>query len=147
MIFGFLEAEVGSKNRSKIDPKTKCQKDPFLKPILPRFCSVLGGKLGPKIDQKSIQKMIKKSMRKRDRLGASWGRFGSEKPSKKKPGVNIGTGSALHQKPCATEGMQRHSKKTFRIQAETYFYLRQSLYYWFYWCSCSCCSCSARCSY
>jgi hypothetical protein len=61
MILGFLEAEVGPKNRSKIDPKLMCQSDPILRPILPRFCSVLGAKLGPKIDQKSIPKATEKT--------------------------------------------------------------------------------------
>ena len=66
LAFSWLSGvEVGSKNRTKIDPKMESKMECILASIFERFWWILGGKLGSKIKQKSIQKGIEKVMKKR----------------------------------------------------------------------------------
>ena len=68
------EVQVGSKNRSKIDPKMESTMECILASIFDTFQWILGGKLGSKMDQKSIQKGIGKRMQKRnDFVRFGWG--------------------------------------------------------------------------
>ena len=57
--------QVGSKNRSKIDPNIESNMEGILASIFHRFWWILGGKLGGKIEPKSIKNGIKKTMKKR----------------------------------------------------------------------------------
>ena len=52
--------QVGSNNRSKIDPKMEPKMECILASIFDTFQWMLGSKLGSKMDQKSIQKGIGK---------------------------------------------------------------------------------------
>ena len=52
--------QVGSKNRSKIDPKMEPKMEYIFASIFDTFEWILGGKLGGQMDQKSIQKGIGK---------------------------------------------------------------------------------------
>ena len=66
LVFSWLSGlQVGSKNRSKIDQKSRSTWEGIKASILERFWWILGGKLGSKIEQKSIQKGIEKVMKKR----------------------------------------------------------------------------------
>ena len=56
----FQRVQVGSKNRSKIDPKMDSKMGCILAPILSRFWWFLGDKLGWKIHQNRSKKVSKK---------------------------------------------------------------------------------------
>ena len=58
MILWVSEAEVESKNRSKIDQKTQAKRGAIGASIFNEFWMVLGAKLGGKMEQKSIKKGI-----------------------------------------------------------------------------------------
>ena len=58
-------AQVGSKNRSKIDPNIESNMEGILASIFHRFWWILGAKLGGKIKPKSIKNGIEKTMKKR----------------------------------------------------------------------------------
>ena len=60
MIFWVSEAEVESKNRSKIDQKTQAKREAIGASIFDEFWMVLGAKLGGKMEQKSRKKALKK---------------------------------------------------------------------------------------
>ena len=55
------EVQVGSKNRSKIDPKMESKMECILSSIFDTFQWILGGKLGGKMAPKVIQKGIEKN--------------------------------------------------------------------------------------
>ena len=67
--------QVGSKNRSKIDPKMESKMEYILASIFDTFQWIWGGKLGGKMEQKVIQKGIEKMIKAAGGFGSVLVRF------------------------------------------------------------------------
>ena len=88
LMFSWLSGlQVGSKNRSKIDQKSRSTWEGIKASILERFWWILGGKLGSKIEQKSIQKGIEKVMKKRTL--PKWQKSRSKTPRGAAPAASV----------------------------------------------------------
>ena len=88
-IFQDSGVQVGSQNRSKIDPKTRSTWEGILAPIFLPFWWGLGAKLGGKIEPRSKKNCIENMMQNQSRfervLDRFWLDFGLQNGAQKRP--------------------------------------------------------------